>query len=196
MIERRDENTPENASGIAQQIAQTLELAFADEGASVTISGHHVYLEVPCPSRAVDDALRIHWWYDEVLLSFDNFHADFGPSGSFSDEDSRDKAIAAALDEAIATAREFLAERQVVITWYREGQVAVARREVPEGAMTAVHKDGKKLFGPWYRIRCIIEVRWPRVGRAATRPQGVEHLEGGGRPPEHRHSQSGVARDR
>ena len=99
-----------------------------------------------------------------MLLSFDNFHADFGPSGSFGDEESRDKAIAAALDEAIATAREFLSERQVVITWFREGQVAVARREVPEGAMTAVREDAKEFFGPWYRIRCIINLRSPRVG--------------------------------
>lgn len=164
MRQRREDIAPENAGTLAQQIAQTLELAFADEGASVTITGHNVYLEIPCPSRAVDDALRIHWWYGEVLLSFHTYDSEFGPSGSFGDENQRDKGIATALEGAIAAARQFIAETQVVITWYRKGQVAIATREVPEGAMTAVREDAKEFFGPWYRVRCIINLRSPRVG--------------------------------
>ena len=120
MSERRDEITSENARPLAQRIAQTLDLAFADHDVQVTIDGHDVLLEIPCPSAAVDHGLWIRWEGPEhdVIVGFHTQHAHFGPWEEYSDQEARIDAILAALDEGIATARAFLAERMVVITWY------------------------------------------------------------------------------
>ena len=170
MSERRDEITSENARPLAQRIAQTLDLAFADHDVQVTIDGHDVLLEIPCPSAAVDHGLWIRWEGPEhdVIVGFHTQHAHFGPWEEYSDQWARIDAILAALDEGIATARAFLAERMVVITWYSRGEVETATRDVPEHAQTEVREGAKEIFNLRSRVQMLLNGHWPRFGRVTA----------------------------
>ena len=144
-MERRDEITPANARELAQRVAQRLETAFADQDARLTVNGHDVRCEVACPSPAVDNGLWISWEGPEtdVIVGFHTQHSHFGPWEEYHEQETRIEAILAALDEGIATAREFIAERQVVISWHSNGEVDSATRDVPERALTTARQGAK-----------------------------------------------------
>ena len=153
MGERRDKITPDNARALAQRSAQKLEVAFADQDARLTINGDEVLLEIPCPSPAVDNGLWILCEGPEgdVIVGFHTQHSHFGPWDEFSDQEARIDAILTALDEGIATALDFIAERQVVISgsgWYSDGSVVTATRDVPERAMTDAREGAPFSWGP------------------------------------------------
>jgi hypothetical protein len=173
--ERRDTITPANARALAQRIAQTLDLAFPDQDAQVTIDGDEVRLEVPCPSSAVDNGLWLCWRGPEgdVIVGFHTQHSHFGPWDEYSDQEARMDAILAALDEGITTARDFFAERQVVISWYSsgwypDGSAVTAARDVPERAMTDISEGAKEIFDLGSKIQRIINGATPRVGRVTA----------------------------
>ena len=167
MRERRDTISSENARLLAQRSAQTLDAAFADHEARVTIDGEEVRLEIPCLSSAVDNGLWILCEGPEgdVIVGFHTQHTHFGPWEEFSDQDARIIGILRALDEAIATAHEFLAGRMVVITWYRNGELVTAVRVSPEDASTTVRDLTKEIFTFRRRMSGILYGHDPRRGR-------------------------------
>ena len=176
MIERRDEITPKNAGALSQRVAQTLNLAFAEHAARITMNGHDVRLDIPCPSTAaIDNGLWILCEIPrgDVVVGFHTQHSHFGPWEEYTDQHARMDAIATALDDGIALAREFLEERQVVISWYSsgwypDGSAVTATRDVPERAVTDAHEGAKKLFNLGSRILRLVYGHTPRVGRVTA----------------------------
>jgi hypothetical protein len=175
MRERRDTVTPENARVLAQRSAEKLGAAFADQDARLTINGDEVRLEIPCPSPAVDKGLWILCEGPEgdVIVGFHTQHTHFGPWDEYTDQHVRMDAIVTALDDGIALAREFLEERQIVISWYStgwcpDGSAVTATRDVPERAVTDVHEGAKKIFTLGSRIRRVLNRHTPHFGRVTA----------------------------
>ena len=170
MSERKDTITPANARLLSQRVAQTLDLAFPDQDTRLTVNGYDVLLEAPCPSPAVDNGLWIRWDGPEgdVIIGFHTQHSHFGPWDEFSDQQARMDAILAALADGIAAAREFLTERQVVVSWFSNGEVWTATRDVPEHALTAIREGTPEIFNLTSRILMLLNGHSPRFGRVTA----------------------------
>ena len=104
-------------------------------------------------SRRLEGWIVCEGLHGDVTVGFHTQHTHFGPWEEFSDQDARINGILRALDEAIATAHEFLAERMVVITWYRNGNLVTALRVRPEDASTTVRDVTTEIVELRWRLR-------------------------------------------
>jgi hypothetical protein len=153
-----DADTPPFVNPVAPAIAERLAAAFADVEHRVEIDEYgELLLEIPCPSPSVDTGLWISTFSTDVVVGFHTQHSHFGEGWDYGDRDH--------VDEAIAVAREWLAERMVVVSWYRDGEPGTATRVWPEEASTQVRDGTKEIFDLSQRLRLLLNGHLPRRGR-------------------------------